>query len=373
MNSPATPQRHANERANGRGKAITPFVRSDFGQHRKIMPEMSAKILELRKLHPEISVVKFYGKCLGEGIVGNPPLCSATIRNFLKHHNLMKPNSIVARKRFEMGVFGELWTGDYMHGPQVVIGKKKKKAILFAIIDDHSRLIVGSEFGYHENTLSLELVFKSAILTHGIPDRIYLDNGPSFSSNYLAKACANLGIGLVHSKPYDSPSRGKIERFFRTVREGFLVQIRPQEELSIEELNERFKIWLRDDYHRSFHQGIQMRPLDRYNISIMNYPRKQIDPEVLNEHFLVSFERTVRKDATISYLGKVYEVPARFIGKTVEIRHIQNDLNNVFIYENDKRVICIKEVDAVANSKIFRPQKVDQISFTSNEQREGRC
>lgn len=348
-------------------KGLVPNIRSDLGGYRKIDSGLKAKLLELRGENAEISVVRFYKKVLESEILGTPPsLCLATVRRFLKAHHVARPQSVTNRKRFEMSSFGELWTGDFMHGPQVKVLKGMKKAILFAVIDDHSRLIVGSEFGVHENTIKIEDVLKNALLTHGLPDRIYLDNGASFSSHYLARACANFGIGIVHSKPYDSPSRGKIERFFRTVREGFLVQLKG-EELSIEELNEKFKIWLRDDYHRAYHQGIKCRPLDRYTASVMSYPRKQIDPNLLNEHFMVSTQRRVKKDATVSLNGKLYEAPARYIGQTVELKHVQGDDSEIFIYEEDKRVTRIAYLDAVANGRTYRPTKVEHISLTKGD------
>jgi hypothetical protein len=346
-------------------KGIVPSVRSDLGAYRKITTEVQSKILTFRKDNEETSVVRFYKKCLEENILGSSPVCMATLRRFLEANMLAKPRNVKSRRRFEMNTFGELWTGDFMHGPLVIFLKGLKKAILFAVIDDHSRLIVGFEFGFHENTLRVEEVLKNALLTHGIPDRIYLDNGASFSSHYLKRACANLGVGIVHSKPYDSPSRGKIERFFRTVREGFLVGVKGK--VTLEELNERFKIWIRDDYHKSNHQGIKGRPLDRYTTSIMNYPRKRIDPSLLNEHFLVGLERKVKKDSTISIKGKLYEVPARFIGQTVELRHVQGDDSEIFIYEDDKRITRVVHLDAVANGRTYCPTKVDHISLTKGE------
>ena len=173
-------------------KGIVPNVRSDYGAYRKMSSQLQSQLLERRRSNQEISVVRFYKQCLEENILGTPPLCLATVRRFLKSHELEKPRSVTARKRFEMSIFGELWTGDFMHGPQVSVQKGTKKAILFAVIDDHSRLIVGSEFGLHENTLRIEDVLKNALLTYGLPDRIYLDNGASFSSQYLARCCANL-------------------------------------------------------------------------------------------------------------------------------------------------------------------------------------
>lgn len=349
-------------------KGLIPNIRSDEGAYRKINSELQAKLLEFRRLNSEISVIRFYKLIVDEGFLETPPsLCLATVRRFLKVHNLAHPKNVTNRKRFEMSRFGELWTGDFMHGPQVTTSKGLKKAILFAVIDDHSRLIVGSEFGLQENTIRVEEVLKNALLTHGLPDRIYLDNGASFSSHYLARACANLNIGIVHSKPYDSPSRGKIERFFRTVREGFLIRIK-NGECSVEELNDKFKLWLRDDYHKVYHQGIQGRPIDRYNLSTMSYPRKRVDLSVLNEHFMVSIERKVKKDSTISLNGKLYEAPSRYVGMTVELKHVQGDDSEIFIYEDDKRVTRIAYLDAVANGRTYRPTKMNHISLTEGEQ-----
>ena len=346
---------------------IVPHIRGDLGVHRKLSSELQKQILDFRRSHEEISVARFYKKSVEKNILGPNPVCMATLRRFLIVHDMARPRSITGRKRFEMSLFGELWTGDFMHGPQVSTPKGLKKAILFAVIDDYSRMIVGYEFGLHENTIHIEEVLKNALLTYGLPDRIYLDNGASFSSHYLARTCAKLGIGIVHSKPYDSPSRGKIERFFRTVREGFLIEIK--ETINLEELNERFNIWIRDDYHKCFHQGIKARPLDRYTTSTMSYPRKRIDLNLLNEHFMVGLERRVKKDATVSLNGKLYEVPARFIGQTVELRHVQGDDSEIFIYEDDKRITRITQLDAVANGRAFSPARVDHISLTKGDKK----
>jgi putative transposase len=350
-------------------KGLVPNIRTDNGGYRKIDIKTREQILEFRKNNLEISVVRFYKKCLEEQTLGRPPICLATLRRFLKAHDLAKPRCATMRKRFEMSIFGELWTGDFMHGPKVKVqknGQKEKKAILFAVIDDHSRMIVGSEFALQESTIQVEDILKNALLTHGLPDRIYLDNGASFSSNYLARTCANLGIGIVHSKPYDSPSRGKIERFFRTVREGFLVQYKDGQ-LTLEELNSNFKIWLRDDYHRNYHQGIKARPIDRYNTSVMNYPRKKIDLHLLNEYFMICFQRKVKKDSTVSLNGKLYETPARYIGRTIELKHVQGDDSEIFIYEEDKKVTRIVQLDAVENGRSYRPTKVNHISMSGGE------
>jgi transposase InsO family protein len=310
---------------------ITPKVRKDQGGFRVISNAMKEKIKQLRQESLEQSCVKFYDLCLREKALGEPPMCMETLRRFLKHENLYQTRQITPRKRFEMSYFGELWTCDFMHGPQVIdnadSSRRKKKAILLAIIDDHTRLIVGGVFGVFENTRLLELVFKDAILAHGLPDRLYCDNGATFSSQYLSRVCAHMNVGLVHSKPYDSPSRGKIERFFRTVRENFLSDIRDEQAWDLKTLNDAFSKWLREHYHHAHHRGIDARPIDRYQLSIRDYPRRRVAEETLDEFFLVTVQRVVNKDCTVSMNAIYYEVPPQFIGRQVLAGQPARDLS----------------------------------------------
>lgn len=343
---------------------IVPRERSDRGVFRKIAPEKREALLALRKDNLDLSVVKFYERAIKQGLLGEPPICGATLARFLKSENLSTERTAKPRKRFEMSRFGELWTGDFMHGPQVMeqaSGRRMRKAILLAIIDDHSRLIVGARFGLQETNLPIERIFQDAILQYGIPDRLYVDNGPSFSSSYLAQVCAHLGIGLVHSKPYDSPSRGKIERFFRTVRESFLVDLPSNTQITLLDLNERFTLWLREGYHHRHHAGIDSRPLDRYQLSVTEFPRRRASEERLREFFLNRMQRKAKNDATISIHGTIFEVPARLIGLTVDIRHSHESPNELYLYENNERVQRVLPVDARANGKLYRPSPRDAV------------
>ena len=340
-------------------QALIPKIREDVGAFRKIPEERKNAIRALRAQHLKMSVLRFYELAVKENILGYPPICLATVRRFLKLENLFVPkDEPTARKRFEMSRFGELWTGDFMHGPQVLIelgGKRHKKAILMAIIDDHSRMIVSGVFGFQENTLLLENSFKEAILAYGLPDRLYVDNGPSFSSDYLRRVCAHLKIGLVHSKPYDSPSRGKIERFFRTVRDQFLSQIHPNAEITLAQLNERFSLWLRNEYHHRHHTGIETRPMDRLQSSVARYPLKRIDEESLSEFFMVSVERTVTNDCTVSFQGIHYETPAAYVGRRVELKYLQDRPSEIYLYDNSVRIQRLHPVDTQANGRTYRP------------------
>jgi putative transposase len=201
-----------------------------------------------------------------------------------------------------------------------------------------------------------------------LPKRFYVDNGPAFSADLLATACAQAGIALIHSKPYDPPSRGKIERFFRTVRDRFLCGL--PKELTLTELNEAFAAWLRDDYHHKHHTGIDQKPIERYNASAAKTQSRRLSRAELDQLFLVEHQRVVGNDATISFKGRIYEVPAAYIRHRVEIRHPVDEPEELFLYDNGARITKLKPLDKQENARTFRPQKTDApLSFARKEVR----
>jgi transposase InsO family protein len=237
-----------------------------------------------------------------------------------------------------------------MHGPYIVAEKKKHQVFLISVIDDCSRFIVGGAFFFHENSINLERVLKEAMSRFGLPQIIYCDNGSIFVSSHLQLACARLGIALVHSKPYDSPSRGKIERFFKTVRQMFLPLITLSDIGSCEELNSAFSRWLDKNYHKGFHQGINTRPMDKWMDELRHTPIKRAISLELDQAFSITVKRRVKNDATISVQGTLYEVPHKFIGKTIELRSPSDNPQELTIYEHDQPICRVKKLNPHENA-----------------------
>jgi putative transposase len=350
--------------------ALKPKGRSDGGRPRRLDAQ-ALKVIEVKcKAYPNLSAQKHFEDLRDQGLLGHPPVHYNTFLRLLKAQGWMAlKRRTDVRKAYEVDNVNDLWIGDFLHGPQVLTGHRTAKAILCAIIDDHSRLIVGQAFSTSETINSLTVVLKEALLTYGTPKRLFVDNGPSFSSELLARSCALAGISLIHSKPYDSPSRGKIERFFRTVRERFLSGLK--EDLTLEELNEAFCLWLQEDYHHKVHTGIGERPIDRYHASAGRVPIHRLSRAELEEIFLTRYERVVNNDATISFKGALYEVPAAYIRQRIEIRHPVDDPEELYLYDNGVRVGRIKLLDKRENARTFRPQQVStKLSFHQGRVRE---
>jgi len=346
---------------------LKPKCRSDGGRPRRF-DEGLLKAIEIKcNAHPSFSVQQLYETLRDQDLLGHPPVHYNTLLRVVKEQGwLCAKNRTDVRKAYEVDNVNDLWISDFMHGPQVRTANRSAKAILCAIIDDHSRMVVGHAFSASETISALTVVLKEAFLAYGIPKRLYVDNGSSFSSDLLTRSCAQAGISLIHSKPYDSPSRGKVERLFRTVRERFLSAL--QEGITLEELNEAFALWLKDDYHHKLHSGIGERPIDRYNPSVGRVLIRRLSRTELDEIFLIRHERVVNHDATISFKGSLYEVPTAYIRQRIEIRHPVDDPEELYLYDNGVRVGRIKLLDKKENARTFRPQQVPtHLSFHKGE------
>jgi putative transposase len=224
--------------------------------------------------------------------------------------------------RFEAAKVNDLWVGDVAHGPKVA----GRKALLFAFMDDHSRLIVGHRWGRHEDVLRLEAALRRGIASRGVPKRIYVDNGSPFVSHQLQRICAVLGIQLVHSRPGRPQGRGKIERFFATVRSQFLVEIADDQLATLEELNRVFTAWVETRYHHRVHRETETSPLARFTAAgIPDVPT----PAQLREAFLWSETRTVTKTSMVSLHGNHYEVDAALVGRRVQLVFDPFDLEHL--------------------------------------------
>jgi putative transposase len=229
--------------------------------------------------------------------------------------------------RFEASRCNELWTGDALHGP-VVAGRK---TFLFCFIDDKSRAVMGARFGYHEDTVRLAAALRPALAARGVPESIYVDNGSPFVDSWLLRGCASLGIKLVHSRPGKPQGRGKIERFFRTVRDQFLVELAGDAVAKIAdlaELNRLFVAWVETDYHTRVHSETGAPPLQRWREGLPD-PLPRPTPAQLREAFLWGERRTVTKTATVALLGNVYQVDPLLVGRQVELVFDPFDLTDI--------------------------------------------
>ena len=325
--------------------ALKPGYRADKGSSRKIDAELAEKILEVKKAYPKAPNTVIYDKLIEDGILKEGQISLTTLYRFLNSSNCKNIQETEEKKeikRFAHQYINELWYGDLMYGPYIQDGRKKKPTYLLAYIDDASRLVPHGEFYYTQSLEALRHSFKEAVLKRGIPTLLYTDNGKIYRSQQFEFMCANIGCSLIHSKPFVASSRGKIERFFLTVRKRFLSQLNMNEIKSLEELNLRFWKWLDEDYHKKPHSSLNgSTPLDFF-MSQISRVKLCTDPAQLEEKFLLSIKRKVNHDGTFPINKILYETDIKFAGQRVEVRYDPQWLDipfmPVFIYHEDKKV-----------------------------------
>jgi putative transposase len=246
-------------------------------------------------------------------------------RHFVRLGLDTRPDGLPPRAlgRFQANEFGELWTGDGLHGP--VVGKEK--AVLFAFIDDWSRAVPGWRWGYREDTVRLEAALRRGLDSAGVPSAVFVDHGSAFMSAPFHRTLAVLGVRIVHSTPGHAASRGKVERFFRTVREQFLVELEARGGASdLAQLNELFGAWLEGVYHRTVHSETGQTPLDR---RLAGRQLRRPSPTELHEAFLWSETRLVTKTSSVSLYGNHYEVDPALVGVRVDLVFDPFDLTDI--------------------------------------------
>ena len=131
--------------------------------------------------------------------------------------------------------------------------------------------------------------------------------------------CAKLGFTLIHARPYRPQGKGKIERWFKTVRAQLLTRLTPDDTLSLETLNRRLWGWLEGEYHQAPHRRLDGNtPLEQWaqQAGAVRFPESELDLDTL---FLFEAQRKVQKDRTVSLNGVIYEVDAALVGEKITV------------------------------------------------------
>ena len=341
--------------------ALKPAIRGDKGCHRKIDMEIGEKILEKKKQYPKAPETLIYEMLIKDGAIAANKVSLATIYRFLK--SMSKKGTLNSEeekdmKRFSHQYINELWQTDLMYGPYITEGRKKKATYLFAYIDDASRLITHAQFYYAQNFDALRHSFKEAVLKRGVPRLLYTDNGKIYRSQQFEYMCVSLGCTLIHAQPFSPNEKGKIERFFLTVRKRFLSTIDSTKLQNIEELNLKFYKWLEEDYLRKPHSALDnLTPLDIF-ISQVARVKLITNSALIKEKFLLRINRTVTHDGTFTINNILYEINQKFASTRVEIRYdpewLEDSAAPVLIYSDDKKIAEARQVNFHDNAHIKR-------------------
>lgn len=336
--------------------ALYPGERSDRGKCRQVDDETATALINLKRQKPSVPVQRLLEEMKEKSLISaGVTLAQSTAYRILKQEGLtgQPAKQKIDRRRFEAEYPNDIWQSDVMHGPSVEVNGKMRKTYLIAVLDDHSRLLPHAEFYLSERLAHWLDAFRQALLCRGVPRKLYVDNGAAFRSKHLERICASLGIALVHTPPYTPQGRGKIERFFRSVRTRFLPYFTGS---TLTEFNTAFDLWVRKDYHQRTHSGTGEMPLARFarHLEVI-----RTAPADLEDHFRKEARRRVAKDRTVSLEGRVYEAPTKLIGEYVRLLYHADRPERIEVFHQNTSHGLLVPVDLKVNCKVKRHRDND--------------
>lgn len=353
------------EKSGRQFSSLYPAPRSDRGRSRRVDEETILSLVKMRKELPGLPVIRLIEEMVKRNLCPcGLTISQATAYRLLKQEGLSgrSPVDKTDRRRYEAEYPNDIWQSDVMHGPKVMVGGKMRKTYLIAFLDDHSRLLPYAEFYLSEGLVHFLDAFRQALLIRGVPRKLYVDNGAAYRSRHLERVCASLGIALIHTPPYTPQGRGKIERFFRTVRSQFLSCFLGK---TMEELNETLGLWITDQYHQRPHSSTAQTPFSRFanHVEMVRTP-----PSDLEDHFRKEVRRRVTKDRTVSIEGRLYEAPTKFIGEQLSLLFHEHKQDRVEIIHQGTSHGLLVPLDLNVNASVKRDRpKQGELPFDEME------
>lgn len=337
---------------------ITDKNRKDKGQPRKITPEELLEAINSAKPHfrDGFNPMQIYRFCIEKGTLRKDRIAQTTFYRFIREYELLKSDDLTANKTrlaFAMQYANQLWQGDTMFGPYVKDAGTPKQTKLIAFIDDASRVCCHGEFFFEENATSLIKALKQAFYKRGLPEQLYVDNGSIYVCQEITLICARVGCILRHTPVRDGSAKGKIERFFRRVRQQFLS--RNLDLSSLEALNRQFTNWLEDEYNAVVHSALGLKPIDRFGLDL-NRVRFLPPSDANDELFYAEETRTVKKDNTFSFKNVRYETPVDLREKQIQIRYDRAKPARLVVYYKSQRLGQAKKLNLIANGRLRRKE-----------------
>lgn len=330
-------------------------TRSDKGKTRKVgLEDVQEALRQVRpKVHGKTpTLALLYRLCIESGYLTRAQIAPNTFRRVVQQYELLKPDPECSNKlrlAFAKAHANDMWQADTLVGPYLQHEGVSVQTRLIAFLDDASRVCCHGQFFLAENVDTLIEALRAAFYKRGVPQSLYVDNGSIYTSKEIVQICARVGCLLAHTPVRDGAAKGKIERFFRTVREQFLA--RALDLSSLEALNRQFIQWVEEHYNAQKHSVLEMTPLDRFALDRSRV--RYLPPNQANdEFFFVEEDRQVRADNTFAFKSRRFEAPRHLPERTIQVRfERRRPTQRVVVYYKGERMGEAKVLDPIANDR----------------------
>lgn len=280
-----------------------------------ICAEKRDLLVQIRNEHPSAPANLILSTAVRQGTIEAGEISVSTLRRLFAAAGVtrmsMNRSNRRDRRRWEAAHVGALWHGDVCHIWVRDLAGVPRKLLVHGLLDDHSRYVPALEARESEKEVDFLSVLCGAMLRFPAPEGVYLDNGSCYRGDVLALACARLGVNLIHARPYDPQARGKMERFWRTMRQRCTDHIPAG--ASLHDVNAALLAFLDADYHGRAHAGLMGEtPVSRFQSGLRTLQRPRTARE-LAAALEITMKRRIAGDATFAVEATTYEVRGRHL------------------------------------------------------------
>jgi len=320
-------------------------------------------LLDIRQEYPSASVSLILRTLVADGRLAKDEVSAPTVRRLYVDHGLDRVpvrdgKGRKTRLRWEAERPGALWQGDVCHGPALTISGKAQPLRIHALLDDASRYVIAIEAHHTEREVDMLSLLVGALRRHPAPDVLYLDNGSTYRGDALRLACERLGTVLLHPNPGDAPARGKMERFWRSLRQGCLDFLGAV--ASLHDVNVRLLAFVDQHYHIAPHGGLLGRAPGPVYAAGLDSERSPVAEDKLAEALTIRERRRVRRDTTVSVDGTDWELDQGYLaGRVVTVARCLVDRATPPWVEHEGQRLALHRVDPVKNARRGRPPRRD--------------
>lgn len=280
---------------------------------RRMAKVLEEKILEVRDAHPAWGARKIATILHRHGI--EPPAASSIHAVLQRHGRIVPDRPGRDFERFEKTAPNDLWQMDFK-GRTRLANREWMHAL--TIIDDHSRFAVELGACLNQQLQTVRNRLERALRHHGLPEAIYVDNGPPWGGGrwtILRVWLLKLGIRSIYSRPYHPQGRGKNERFHRTLGAEVFNLVSLRDQVHAQAVFDRWRhVYNRERPHQALDQAT---PAERYRPSRRPYPETLPTPHY-DEGEIV--RKVDPSRGRVQFKGRIWAVSDALAGETVAIR-----------------------------------------------------
>ena len=344
--------------ANREFSPVSHKSKKKYKRPRKYPPEIINRIVELKEELPQRSAALVHRKLKKEFQGGCPSI--SFIQNVIREKDLVYKSTDRQQgyRHFQRSKPNDMWQID-IAGVQTV--GHLKQVYLIALLDDCSRFIVAARYFTDQRGINVIKIVRDGVMAYGRSNEILADNGTQFKNiigdlgTKYSKLLESLGIKPIFARPYHPQTKGKLERWFGTVKQMFLVEarfhVKTHPDCMLTDFNQMLEEWVKwyntEKPHRSLSnkcppakiffetEGRIYNPL----IAKVNWNRWL--------HELA--QRKVNKYNEIHYKSQLFIVPPGYSGSKIDV-----------IEYEDKIELYFKENLIITHSygAIIKPEKI---------------